>query len=49
MLDFTALWCRVGLGEVLGEEAGHGRAAVPVRDLGLDDGTAGATLDRESQ
>ena len=49
MLDFTALWCGLGLGEVLGEDAGHGRAAVPVGDLGLDDGTDGATLDREGE
>ena len=46
MLDFTALWCRLGQGEVLAEEAGHGRAEVPGEHI-LDDGTAGATLDRE--
>ena len=47
MLDFTALWCRVGLGEVLGEDVDNGRAEVPNGELVLDDSTAGATLDRE--
>ena len=47
MLDFTALWGTLGLGEVVGEDAGHGPAEVPVGELVLDDGTAGATLQRQ--
>mgnify|MGYP003728234865 CR=1 FL=1 len=30
MLDFTALWCRLGEGEVLAEDVDHGRAEVLV-------------------
>ncbi len=47
MLDFTALRCRVGLGEVLGEDVDHGRAEVRVGELVLDDGAAGATSNRQ--
>ena len=49
MLDFTALWCTLGVDEVLGEDVEHGRAEVPVGEQVLDDGTAGATLDREGE
>ncbi len=48
-LDFTALRCRVGLVEVLGEDVDHGRAEAPVGKHVLDDGTAWATLDREGE
>ena len=48
-LDFTALRCRVGLVEVLGEGLHHCRAEVPVGEQILDDGTTGATSDREGE
>ena len=35
------------LRQVLGENVDHGRAEVPDGELVLDDGTAGATLDRK--